>query len=363
MPKSLVISDLHLGVNRTGGTTQASLEALRAYGHQQHYSLLQLAVQHDCKRVIVNGDLCDSFSIPLNEAIELYVVADEFLRNNPDKELVYCTGNHDVSRDSSKMGTVAFVGMLLKMRFPKQFTLVDAPYRLDENIYILPHVSNQETFELALTKVPDGIQYLLIHANFDNAFAMQSDNSLNLTREKAKEFKARGIKMVFGHEHQGRELLGGHVIMVGNNFPTSVSDCLSHGDGQKDGTKRCLILNGESIEFIRTWGPDNAEGWFAEVDWRELKDVTEDGRGFIRVTGTACSAEAADAVKAISLFRQKAISFVITNAVQVERAEGLEGIADSIEDIRAVNVVGLLMDMLNAEERAVIEPLLEGAEA
>jgi hypothetical protein len=115
------------------------------------------------------------------------------------------------------------------------------------------------------------------------------------------------------------------------------------------------------IDYIQTWTPDDADGWYAEVDWRELSAVEEEGRGFIRVNGPATAAESAEAIKAISTFRQRSQSFVVTNAVQVEQAEGLEDIASSIEDIRSVNVIELLLDLLEPAQRETVQKLLEGA--
>lgn len=362
MSKTLVISDLHLGVQRTGGTTRSSADELRVWGHEQHRKLLNLAVLHACNTVIINGDLTDVYDLPLGQALEVYVVLDEFLSANPDKVVYVATGNHDLSKDSSKLGTVAFVGALLQMKYPDNFILVDRPTTLVGGVHIVPHVPNQDLFDLELGRVPKGTEWLLLHANYDNTFACAADHSLNLSRDQAKGLKSRGLKMVFGHEHQGRESLGGSVLIVGNQFPTSVSDCLPHGDGQKDGRKKALILDHgtNTHEYITTWTPDDADGWYAEVDWRDLSGVEEEGRGFIRVNGKASTSESAEAVKAIATFRQRSKSFVVTNAVQVEQAEGLEDIAASIEDIRSVNVIELLMDMLDPAQRETVQKLLEG---
>jgi hypothetical protein len=133
---------------------------------------------------------------------------------------------------------------------------------------------------------------------------------------------------------------------------------MPHGDGQKDGTKRALIIEDGTHRFVPTWTPDDAEGWFARVDWRELKDVEEEGRGFVRVEGDASEAEAADVIKAISAFRQRSRSFVVANAVKVEQAESLEDIAASIEDIRNVSVLELLLEQLDDAQQAAVRKLL-----
>lgn len=356
--KVLVINDLHLGVQRSGGTTRQSAEELREWGHRQHAKLLNIAAEKGCTDVIVNGDLSDVYDLPLAQALEIYSVVDEFLTANPGIRLYWALGNHDLSKDSARLGTVAFIGAILSAKYTN-FYLVNSPQPICDGWYVIPHVANQDLFELELDRVPDGTKWLFLHCNFDNKFACQSDHSLDLSRARAKALKERGIKIVLGHEHQGREVLGGNVIIVGNQFPTSVADCLPHGDSQRDGTKHALIIDGDSHRYYTTWCPDDADGWYAEVDWKELADVEEEGRGFIRVVGDATVAESSDAIKAIATFRQRSKSFVVTNAVKVESLESLEELAESIEDVRSVNVAEMLMELLDPKEREVVQSLFE----
>ena len=362
--KTLVLNDLHLGVQRTGGTTLASAVALREFLLTRFAELLTKARALGCSRVLINGDLTDTYDTPLMQALCIYEVADAFLANNPDIEMTWALGNHDLSKDSSRLGTVAFVGALLGMRH-KGFTLIDKAQALSgTNGYVIPHVTNQDLFDLELTRVPDGTKWLFVHANLDNKFACASDHSLDMTRDQAKEMKKRGITTVFGHEHQGRVILGGAVIVVGNQVPSSISDCLEHGDGQKDGTKRCLVIDHDTDthEFHTTWTPDDADGWFAKVDWRDLAGIEEEGSGFIRVGGTATAAEAADVIKSISAFRQKSKSYVVTNAVQIETVEGLTELSDSIEDIKSVNILDLLLEHLDPKQQEAVKGLYAGVE-
>lgn len=357
--KTLNINDLHEGVLRSGGTTLSSAVALREYAQQRYRDLLAIAAREKVDRVIVNGDLTDTYSIPLGDAIDVFVTTREFLEANPATEMVWAEGNHDLSKDSSRLGTVGFLGQLLQNFYPGRFFLVDAPTTFD-NVHIIPHLANQQLFEAALDAVPDGTQYLFLHCNFDNTFAGRQDHSLNLPRERAKALTKRGITIVLGHEHQGRRMMAGKLIIVGNQFPTSVSDCLAHDDAQKDGKKYCLLLeDGAEPRAIETWSQDQeGDGWFGEVDWRDLRDTTESGgRGFVRVTGTATAAEAADKVREISTFRARSSAFVVADAVKVEKPEGMEDLPDSIEDIQAVDVMALLYGMLEPEQAAKIREL------
>lgn len=355
MSKTLVINDLHLGVQRTGGTTNQSAAALREFAHDKHRNLLSLAGSGDT--VIVNGDLADAYDIPLAEALDIYAAAYEWLSTTRGK-LVWALGNHDLSKDSTRLGTVAFVGRLLQTQFRDQFTLIHEPTALTSEDYIIPHVANQDLFDLELSRIPEGTKRLYLHCNYDNSFAGQADHSLNLSRDQAKTLVKRGMTLILGHEHQGRTLMNDQVIIVGNQFPTSVSDCLRHGDAQADGRKYCLLIDSEDMELIPTWSPRDSIGGFHEVDWRDLSSAPE-GRHFIRVTGTADSAEAAAVIKAISSLRQQSDAFVITNAVKVDGVQEVDAIAESIEDIKSVSVLDLLMEMLTEQQQAVIHQLLK----
>lgn len=364
MKPTLNINDLHLGVHRAGGTTVQSAMALRRFAHDNHRKLLGIAAERKVKRVVYNGDLTDVYDIDLTDAIDIFADTRDFMVANPDVEVVWGEGNHDLSKDSSRMGTVAFIGRILQSMFPDRFKLVEQPTMLDDGIYMVPHLANQEIFDAALEAVPDGTKYLFLHCNYDNTFAGQQDHSLNITRDQAKALKRRGITVILGHEHQGRVTMGGEVIIVGNQFPTSISDCLSKGEAQRDGKKYCMLIGEDfSREMIPTWDPDQeGDGWFAEVDWNDLRDTTETGRGFIRVTGTATALQAADVIKEISWFRQRSASFVITNAVKTEKPEGFEDLPDAIEDIQQVDVLAILYGMLEPEQTAKIKSLRGEAE-
>ena len=351
----IVINDLHLAVQRVGGTTPASAQALRDYGMAQYSRLLNRAEDGDT--VIVNGDLTDVYDTPLASALEIYTVTAHWLDANPNNRLVWALGNHDMARDSRKLGTVAFVGRLLQSRCPDRFTLVEKPTLLDSKIYIIPHVVNQALFDLELSRIPPGAEYVLLHCNVDNPFAAEAEHSLNLSVEQARTLVCSGHTLVLGHEHQGRTLLGGKVIVVGNQFPTSVADCLSHGDAQRDGSKNLLRITPEEPLLVQTWNPNVSQGWFQDVNWRDL-DQVQDGQGFVRVSGSAQADESAAVVKAIAALRSRSEAFVITNAVRVATTDTGD-VEESLENFKAVNVMDWLLETLDVSEQAVVNMLLK----
>lgn len=348
----LVISDTHIGVIRSGGTTHTSAEQVREYLLQKFAEHLLLADE-----VLINGDLFDTYSIPLIDLFRTHQIISDWLAAG-DRRVHLVPGNHCLSKNSENLSSFELMARLLQARFGERVRYLQGGCQVKEGIYVISHVRNQDIFDHELTQVPEGMKYLLLHCNFDSPFACDADNSLNLSREQAKALKARGITMVLGHEHQGRELLGGSVIIVGNQVPSSVSDCMSHGDGQRAGTKRALILEDGGHRFTQTWSVDDEDGWFARVDWKELAEVIEEGRGFIRVEGEATRDEAPAVVRAIAAFRQRSQSFVVTNAVHIEQAEGLGDLEDSIEDVRTVDIMALLLEQLDERESAIVRALL-----
>jgi hypothetical protein len=258
-----------------------------------------------------------------------------------------------VSTNSAVLGTEQFLGTLLEGLFPARFTLVNTPTLIADGLYVLPHCVNQDIFDMELGRVPDGVRWLFLHCNFDSPFAAHSDHSLNLSREQAKALRARGIRLVLGHEHQQRDLMSGFVTVVGNQTPSSTSDCLNNE------TKRCAVIEGDQISFLQTWSQDDEVGWFKEVDWQDLHQFVHAGRGFVRVVGTATPEQAADVVKAISAVRSKSDAFVVSNAVRVGASDDLSEIADSVGDIRAVSVLELLLEALTPEQGATVRELLQ----
>ena len=111
------------------------------------------------------------------------------------------------------------------------------------------------------------------------------------------------------------------------------------------------------VEFVDTWARTDDVGGFREVDWRDLAKAP-DGPLFIRVSGDATAAEAPSVIKAISKFRQISKAFVVTNGVKVEGVAGADELAASVEDIRSVDVLQMLIDTLDPDQAACVRKLL-----
>lgn len=349
-----VLNDLHLGVGRVGGTTDESAGLLREYAQTMYKTLLGTN-----NYVAINGDMFDTYQVPTSELLMAYLTTTEWLMSFGVK-LWLIPGNHDLAKNSANLSSFELLARLLESQFPDKVKYCHGANWVcrDHGVYAISHLANQDLFDAALAEVPVEAKYLLLHCNYDNTFAGQSDHSLNLDRSVAKALTKNGMTLVLGHEHQCRTLMNDKVVIVGNQFPTSVSDCLAHGDAQKDGRKYMLQIYGDDMELVPTWSAKGDAGGYVEVEWDNLDIGNAD---FIRVVGKVEASQSADVIKAISKLRQTTNAFVITNAVKVEAVDGMDELAESVEDIRAVNVIELLMEQLDPDQQVVVRALLAGA--
>jgi hypothetical protein len=371
MREKLLINDLHAGVNRTGGTTIATAFSLRTY---LLASFKDLIFKHLDKDLAINGDLMDAFVIALFDLLELHGILRDWLIETSTNGAISVTtepkiflgrGNHDVAKDSSKLSSFDFLARLLKAEFGDRVVIVTEPRWLERNIYMIPHMPNQDLFDLALQKAEAeldgtvrGPALMLLHANYDNNFVTDSDHSLNVSAEQAQKLIARGWTLVFGHEHQARTALDERVIVTGNQWPSSIADCLGNPGDKKYAH---IIHDDLDLSRIVTWsarGPEFDDVDFAEIDWRTLPEVSE-GIRFIRVVGEAPADDAPLVIQAIAKFRQSyGDAFVITNAVKVAGLAEMAELPATAETIKAFDVLGYLFEQLDEKQREVVKGLL-----
>lgn len=347
----LDVSDLHLGAIRSGGTTPTTAMQLRQellFGFKQ---LLDMAGDDD---VIINGDLFDTAAVPLTDLYAAISIADSWLARGTAR-LILPPGNHDLSKNRETFSSFDFFANYLRGRYGERVLVPREAAQISEQAFdawVVPHMPNQDLFELELSKVP-GCSWLFLHCNYDNGFAAKSDHSLNLSRDQAAALMGRGIgNLIFGHEHQHKRVrfAQGDVLVVGNQMPSSVADCL--GNDQKFAAR---IADG-ALDLIETW---HTEGNFTQMDWRTLAD---DGAQFIRVIGDAQSDEASAVVQAIAKFRQQSKTLVITNAVQIAGSSTAE-MTVSLEQVQNFNVMEELMKFMETDEqRAMIAKLMESSD-
>jgi DNA repair exonuclease SbcCD nuclease subunit len=322
-----VINDLHIGTNRSAGTTPASAYALRNYILSEYANLLPDT------DVLINGDLFDTFAIPTEDLLKAYMITCSWLGKG--FKLWLSIGNHDLSKDSSKLSSFHLFSKLLANRFPEQVFMVDKPIEFEYG-YIIPHVLNQDLLDAELLKVPK-CATLFLHCNYENNFATQSDHSLNITKDQVDALQVDEV--VIAHEHQKRKI--GKVSIPGNQVATSISDWLNCNG-------KFYWKNSELVQW-------SGRKDYAELDWRNPQDT--DAR-FIRFVGHAKPEEAADMASVVAAYRRQSDAFIVSNAITVgENADLADLNLASLETLKAFDVMGALKEYLTEDEYKKVSEL------
>lgn len=348
----LVINDTHLGVNRSGGTTPVTHATLLEYTHEQFEKLLDIGSPDG--HVLINGDLFDGFLVSNAVLLRTFNALSMPLQEGRFATLYLARGNHDISKDTTKLSSFDLLGALLTEAFPNAVVVINEPqiveWGSDAQAWVVPHAPNQDIFDMWIEEVrQQPTPFVFVHANYDNNFAAEADHSLNVTKEQCAALEASGVsKIIFAHEHQQGTRPSG-VVIVGNQFPTSISDCLGNT------YKRALQIDGGQISEVVTW---EDKGSYFECDWAKLDQIPEDAQ-FVRVKDEATDEQATAVIEAISRLRKKHSAFVITNAVVVNgRALDVSAI-EAVEQVQQFDVTEFLFDNLSAEQVEYLRPMLK----
>lgn len=321
-----VLNDVHIGVIRGAGTTPESQWALRQHILRSFKELLPIDNSVD---LMILGDLFDTANVPVHDVLATYEILSAWLAGSHGK-LYLVAGNHDLCKSSNVLSSFQFLGKLLEKYRPNRVQVIEKPVMIEYG-YVIPHLANQALFDAALEAVPE-CNFVFAHCNYDNHFAAQSDQSLNMTAEQAKALKCHWI--VLGHEHQARRAL--KVAIPGCQIMTSVSDCLGRNE----------IIHYEIDDQIWPRYSDFS-GIYTEMNWQELK-LTD--HKFVRVVGSAPAEEATAVVNAIARFRQVSKALVITNAVQIVSTDDSAIFEQSLENIQAFSIWNALQESLPEED-------------
>ena len=328
-----VINDCHIGTVRSAGTTLASQAALTAYIHQSFKALLP---DDD---LMILGDLLDKSQVALSDLLFTYNTLSEWLEKGHTLYLV--AGNHDLEKVSGKLSSFDLLGELLKIYFPHTVAVISTAGAVTPYGYVIPHRSNQQLFDAELVKVPQ-CEVLYLHVNYDNFFAAQSDQSLNISKQQVAACKAKRI--VIAHEHAQK--VEGKVTIPGCQIPTSISDwqgCeAKHVTTVTDtGTVTMQKVAEKSEDYIE-------QPWSSPV-------VT--GHKFVKLVGTATAEQAAQVVSAVAKFRAVSTAFVVANGVLIASESGVEGFDESLESVRSFDVMSALGELLSRDEMTVLKEL------
>lgn len=316
----MIINDTHLGVKRQTGTTQYSRQLLQEY---MFASFDELLAETKGRDLLILGDLFDSFNVSKEVEIKTFLLLKQWAEGNPDNTLYLVAGNHDLSTNSSNISSFENLCVYLREVINGRMVEIRGGYYRNGSVAVVPHMPNQELFDAELDELlaSDGIEHILLHCNYDNHFAKEADHSLNVSAERAAEFAAKGIQLVFAHEHKPRD--AGNCRIIGNQIPSSIADCLDND------IKRYATLDDNGLSY-HTFSLVNAV--YGETDWRDVQRSTY--KLFMRVTGTAEFHEAAEVLEALSEVRKLHPSaYVIGNAVKVGNVSFESDAPDVLDNI------------------------------
>lgn len=322
--KYALISDLHMGLSRTAGITEDSLRQFEA----DKLTLLRTFLgENKDKEIIIAGDLFDTSLVSLTTLITvLQATADH------PEQIWILAGNHDISKNTTTMSSFDFLGQVVSLLMASNITLVTEPMLIEKhNLIMIPHLSNQEIFDKALSDYSNKDHTLITHCNYDNFFALNKDHSLNLTSEQAQKFK----QVISGHEHATRD--AGNVHMLGSFVPCNVKEAAT--------PKRMHLFDAVTgkLEVVQNLGQDNMDA-YSELHYNDLQNPeVELAVGFIKIIGSTTAAEAPLILTQIADFRKKSAAYMIQNATVVE-AIGLESFDEtSFESIDTWKALGSML--------------------
>lgn len=326
-----ILNDCHIGTVRSSGTTLASQIALTNYIHSEFKASLP---RND---LMVLGDLFEKAQVNLSDLLFTYTTLSEWLEYGHKLYLV--AGNHDLEKVSGKLSSFDMLGELLKQYYPHTVAVIKGgvmtPYG-----YVISHMPNQSEFDAELSKVPE-CEVLYLHVNYDNFFAAQSDQSLNISKEQVDACKARTI--ICGHEHQHK--IAGKMHLPGCQIPTSISDW----QGCSHKYKTVIENNTVRHEVVAS-----KENDYIEQPWAS-PEITN--HKFVKLVGTATAEQAAQVVSAVAKFRAISTAFVVANGVLIASESGVEGFDESLESVRAFDVMSALGELLSRDEMTVLKEL------
>lgn len=319
----IIVNDLHLGLKRKTGVTEASLKVYKEFQYAIFQKILEDNPGED---LVILGDIFDGGNIGYGDLWR----TNELLRSHSGR-VALVAGNHDLNKNAEQLSAFDF---LAKLRTDPTVTVI-RNWDISPDFAVVPHLQNQAIFDAAIAEVAEaGAKVLLCHANCNNGFAVTKDHSLNLTPEQAGQFDL----VIMGHEHNRRSV--GNVVVLGAQYPTSISDCaVSKGYHRWAGP-------GHLPEFVETWSTDD----YVDIPWQDLGgEFVPRTYHFVRVIGNATAEEAAEVIDRVNHFRQGSDAFFITNSVQVGEINlgDIEEVTE--EQLGAFDPLNALLELLPEE--------------
>lgn len=294
-----IINDRHTDTTRHAGTTPKSAEALRSAALKSLADDVAAAFNQD---LMLLGDLFSSITVPSRLVADVRAIFSNRAKHSLGATYLVA-GNHDISKNSSEYSSFDLLAATLADY--RNVKVIRQPCDIPHG-HVIPHLQNQDLFNAAIAKAAKKQgPALFLHCNIDNGFA-QADHSLNLTKDQI--LTLTGFKhIIVGHEHNKRFM--GKVKIIGNQFPTSISDCLNCTKKYKG------VLSGDELRLEET--ADIAQ-MFCELSLEEFMLGERPTTPFIRISGSVDAATAGKVISAIAAFRRASDAFVIANNVKIE---------------------------------------------
>ncbi|WP_299310645.1 metallophosphoesterase [uncultured Halomonas sp.] len=316
----LFYSDPHFGLARRENVTESSLRAREAYcvGY-----LNQLTQGYDL--VVCLGDLFDR----AHNKEEVILRAAKAVEHTD----YILAGNHDLI---NREGAISSLN-LLKEICPSKVVLDPMTVTSGVHLHFVPHHRTQAEFDQALdvafSQVNGGKHFLLLHCNFDSPYA-DKEQDLNLTGAQAERLLTRFDTILIGHEHAGRDLLGGRVKIVGSLFPTSFGDA--------EAKHRALVYDTELQSFSEIVTQCNVyEGPASQY-------TGDPARGYLKLFDDMPSGGTSKL--AVSLFESGAFAVKIISSKNVPRGTSTEAVAS-----KPVSLPELVGQMLREQDPKLMD--------
>ena len=139
----LILNDIHLGVQRSAGTTPASALQLRQWLQASFRNF----IRNMNEPLIINGDLFDSFSADNVDVLDCFHTLSTCAERNA---LYLVAGNHDLAKDSNKLSSFEWLASVLRTIHPNSvFTIMAPTWLRSRGIYVIPHLVNQQALMIS----------------------------------------------------------------------------------------------------------------------------------------------------------------------------------------------------------------------
>lgn len=340
MTISMFLSDSHLGKHLRTNTTEASRGRLKkalfnttigwAKGHQGDGPVFHCADLydrgHNSEEIIMQG-------LQVSKHLAALVSGNHDARNIKE-----ATTSFDI--------TAANFSGVVASPFWEPAYPVELWYDLSVRVDAIPHCVSQAVFDesIALASKQDVSakgKILILHCNYENPFADERDQDLNITAAQVDALLEVYDLIISGHEHQYCSRHNGRFINVGSQHPTSFNDISDKYAVLVDHEVLKESSNpADAVSLQLTWDVSS----YCQCDVMETLAAHEaplpHGLQFIRLTGELPAERASEVADLVSnlwqsmpnliAVKQSDITYISTHTESEGDTSDLESLPDTI---------------------------------